>query len=763
MSGPKLTPEQEKLAARIADEAKSGGKGTVSADSGVERDFPPSPDDHLAANLAHLARIAGAHRAAQTLPEDPAPGLFEWRHLKVERELDHGGFGTVYQAWDPVLKRRVALKLMQDDRASEQRERRMMAEAQQMARVRHPNVLAVHGAGSADGRTGIWSDLLDGSNLEQTLKNRQPLPVAQVTDMAMALTDALAQVHASGIVHGDIKPANIMIQPDDTPVLMDFGSSSGTSFGPSGYGSPLVMAPEQFVGQAATSASDIYGLGATLYFALKASYPVVADSFEALEKKHQGGALVDYSGLTARWRHLLRSMLHPDPKMRPTAAKVKLALTAIAQARPRFFRRLAVGVVVGSLAAGVLAGALAYRSAEQNRQRTERIKLLVVDSLKASLPTRQSGGPSLESVYQQIRALADERLKDYPEGLAEMKLVAATGFRQLGLIEQALVVGTESHELMLTLPDISPVTLSSSWLSQSGLLKDTGELDGAIAAANEAARVLEGAPSNEQTLENRLIVYNRLATIHSQRGNWHESEAAHQKSLELRRSVYDEDDVRLAVEYHNVATAQASIGDYLGAIENEKAAAQVLERAGHGESVRMGFVLQGLAHTLLQAKQYEESLPVFDAARRRLLVSLPEHHERLQQLKLARWVADYHVGNTDGVVDGLMAMASAPDTPRVIQLRANRWLGDLAILEGRWQAAVDAFEVVGADDNLRMKREKPYFEAAVAYSRYQMDPSSPPPLAAVQQSLSQLRNARLDKLNYFQVLLEWEQSLLQLD
>ena len=210
-----MTPEHERQAAAVAD------RSDMPADI--------SDDDRVAQNLARLNELSNAYQSAAVKASEPRECLFRWRHLEVERLLDSGGFGEVFLAWDSTLKRSVALKLVPVDVQSESRDRLMIAEAQRMARIRHSNVLAVHGADVADGRAGIWCDLLEGQTLDKFVAENGPMSSDQVADFALPLADALRQVHAKAMSHGDVKPANIMVELDGTPVLLDFGAVQALS------------------------------------------------------------------------------------------------------------------------------------------------------------------------------------------------------------------------------------------------------------------------------------------------------------------------------------------------------------------------------------------------------------------------------------------------------------------------------------------------------------------------------------------------------
>ena len=262
--------------------------------------------------LRALEAVATAHRRAAgeaATGECPAaPGavhaerrvpLFAWGSLRVLEKLGEGGFGEVFRAWDPALEREVALKLrLSEPDGSEGSARRWLDEARRLARVRHPNVLVVHGADIHDGRAGLWTDLLEGRTLEALVVEQGPISAEQATVIGLELCSALAAVHAAGLVHGDVKSSNVMREAapagaEGAPgaghvVLMDFGSAHerGVASGTAAFfGTPLTSAPEVVEGGAPTPASDIYSLGVLLYRLVTGRYPVEAKSLAELRDR----------------------------------------------------------------------------------------------------------------------------------------------------------------------------------------------------------------------------------------------------------------------------------------------------------------------------------------------------------------------------------------------------------------------------------------------------------------------------------------------
>lgn len=258
------------------------------------------------ASRAHLERIGatpreetpgGASAGAVALPAFP----FTWGPLRVDEKIGEGSFGEVYRAYDSVLQREVALKLT---RASGHGVSGSvhLEEARRLARVRHPNVLTVHGVETHGGRSGMWTDYLRGETLEERIRNSDPPSAAAITATATDLCRALAAVHAAGIVHGDVKAANVMCEADGRHILMDFGAGSalpteeeeparpvtGTNK-PRGAkaGTPLAMAPELLEGAPPTVQSDIYALGVLLYRLAARRYPLAARTMRQLRALHR--------------------------------------------------------------------------------------------------------------------------------------------------------------------------------------------------------------------------------------------------------------------------------------------------------------------------------------------------------------------------------------------------------------------------------------------------------------------------------------------
>jgi serine/threonine protein kinase/tetratricopeptide (TPR) repeat protein len=209
-----------------------------------------------------------------------------WGALELRQKIADGSFGTVYLAWDPVLEREVALKVL---RAAD-RSRAVIQEGRLLARVRHPNVVTVYGIDEYEGTVGLWMEWIDGLTLTQVLAARGLLGGQEAAVIGIDVCRAVAAVHKAGLLHRDIKAHNVMREAGGRMVLMDFGAgeirTEHTLSGPRRIGTPLYQAPEIFDGQPATIASDIYSLGVLLYHLLTKRYPVEGETFDAIAASH---------------------------------------------------------------------------------------------------------------------------------------------------------------------------------------------------------------------------------------------------------------------------------------------------------------------------------------------------------------------------------------------------------------------------------------------------------------------------------------------
>lgn len=222
-----------------------------------------------------------------SFPDRSSVGRYELRE-----RLGAGGMGTVWHAWDPSLQRDVAIKevLLPAGMSPEERAEaraRTLREAQATARISDTAVVTVHDVLEHEDSPWIVMELLSGTSLQHHLDRNGPMPVERVEEAARALLGGLRAAHAAGVIHRDVKPANIMLTDDDRTVLTDFGIANvdgGTALTQTGVyiGSPEYMAPERFEGERALPASDMWSLGVTLYSLLEGRSPFKRDSITGI-------------------------------------------------------------------------------------------------------------------------------------------------------------------------------------------------------------------------------------------------------------------------------------------------------------------------------------------------------------------------------------------------------------------------------------------------------------------------------------------------
>src|SRR5262245_58857281 len=237
-----------------------------------------------------LARIGNVRALATGVVEGHSVG--RWGHLILRRRIGAGAFGEVFHAHDVWLDHPVALKLLKPEIAKSDFSSRILHEARRLARVRHPNVVNVHGADMHDGRIGFWMDLVEGETLSELLA-RGRLSPGEASHIGREVCLALAAVHGANLIHRDVKAQNVMrAYNGGRIILMDFGAGEFLDR-PSASrrlsGTPLYLAPELFERAGASIKTDIYAAGVLLFHLVTDAFPVTGSSMEALAEAHKRG------------------------------------------------------------------------------------------------------------------------------------------------------------------------------------------------------------------------------------------------------------------------------------------------------------------------------------------------------------------------------------------------------------------------------------------------------------------------------------------
>jgi eukaryotic-like serine/threonine-protein kinase len=241
----------------------------------------------------------------------------------LEALIGRGGMGVVYRALDARLDRLVAVKVLRDTAGAD--DARFQAEVRTLARFVHPNLVRLLDAGEYHGEPYLVMDLVEGPTLAQRQSSGR-LSQAEVANVAVGIASALAYVHTAGIVHRDVKPANVLLDRDGVAHLADFGiarlvDTTGLTAAGSAVGTPAYLAPEQVQGLAVTAAADVYALGLVLLECLTGRRAFEGTPTEVAAARLSRDPNIPPE-LDPQWRALLQSMTTRDPTMRMTAIEV---------------------------------------------------------------------------------------------------------------------------------------------------------------------------------------------------------------------------------------------------------------------------------------------------------------------------------------------------------------------------------------------------------------------------------------------------------
>lgn len=488
-----------------------------------------TPDDRqVLANLRALASISHVFATATessrsaAFPPSPPPlaSGSQWGHLRVLETVGRGRSGQVYRAYDPALARDVALKLVPHRDGEDAAESQVVEEGRLMARVRHPNVVTIHGAQRIDRTSGLWMEFIEGRTLAAELEEQGPFGADELMRVGTELCQALKAVHGAGLVHRDVKAHNVLRETTGRVVLGDFGTGrelDDESHAQGGMaGTPAYLAPEIFDGRPASPCSDLYSLGVLLFHLATRRYPVEGRTLSALREAHANrgrrSPRVLRADLPDGLCGVIETAISNDPSKRfQTAEQMAAALARCQQRRAGSRQRWVVAVLSIALILAVSTGVWLARQPAAALPLVERDTVLVTAAINRTGESvldgtieyaleRELSQSAFISVAPRARVADVLQLMQKP---ADAPLDASTS-REVALRDgaiRALVTGRVekvggTYQVSVDLIDPSDgarlASVSERPVQQSELLKAIGR-----AAITVRRRLGEGLPPTE--------------------------------------------------------------------------------------------------------------------------------------------------------------------------------------------------------------------------------------------------------------------------
>ena len=565
-------------------------------------------------------------------------------NYRLESLLGRGGMGAVYlaQRADGAYEQTAALKLLPGLSMNSGAGERFVRERQILARLEHPSIARLLDGGvTDDGNPYFVMEYVDGANLVDYCDSEGLEQRARLTLFAQLLA-AVTFAHVNMVVHGDLKPDNVLVTAQGQLKLLDFGIARALDRSDEAADavtalSPSYASPEQLRGEPATALSDLYALGLLLYRLLAGHLPrdfagrSLAEIQQSLAQSADqtvvaAGAL---SGVGRDLRYIMQRALAPDPAHRyASIADFQADLQRLQADQPvhahppgrlyalgKFVARHRVGVGITVLTAGALIAALvavslsAQRAAE-SAARAERVAGFLQSLFDAANPF---GAWSEEKSVADLLHYADQRyqqdLADDPLALAQMQDMLGVAFQGNGDYPRAVSLLRDALDTVATQysPGSPEVALAHNHLAHA--LIDNGDYESAKVHAQQALeRYLE---LGETHMLEQADAMTNLAVAVSNLGDRAESERLHTKALAIRQQWLSADDTRIADSQMSLAAAQAAQGNIANVLPLNQSAHAIYAKqygSGHPMAVR---AMNGVASGAFMARDYDSAATGF--------------------------------------------------------------------------------------------------------------------------------------------------------
>jgi len=667
----------------------------------LTRQSPP-----LAARVRDLfAADAQAHETHPNAPEPPLPPAPRVAGYAVHGLLGRGGMGEVYAAErvGADFVQPVALKRMLLGNQGADVHERFLRERRILAQLNHPNVARLLDGGlDADGNPYFAMERVDGVPITRFVQEHK-LEIGATVRLFIVVCEAVAYAHRNLIVHRDIKPSNVMVSAEGTVKLLDFGiakliDTQHDTVTRSLAMTPAYAAPEQLLGEAVSTGTDVYSLGLLLFELLTGELPqrswrdrlrdatnqddtLERPSVEVLKKVNTDtrGQRRLAQSLRGDLDQIVMTALRRDPARRyPTAQALADDLRRYLDGHPvqaradtlryrmgKFVHRNAVAVAaMGLLIFALLAAtvvsigfarseAKARTEAEAQARHATRTRDFVVSLFNDINVTQNAAGKGKEytavQLLQNAAARLEHDLADEPESQAQLYVVLTSGLTELGEYKTAEPLAEASVKLVTQVYGAHHLLLADALVQRGQIRENLGNLDGADADAHAALAALETLPDSKEIRLARIHALTNLTTLATLRSDFEKALSSAQQILNERKAILgSEDDAALSVDYNNLATLYVRMERYAEGEVSYRHAAELFARANGPEHPRMTWIYNGIAYVLWGQGKYAEAKVESDHALKLALDKLGPNSQILISLHLCHGHINTSLGDMAG-------------------------------------------------------------------------------------------------------------------
>ncbi len=577
-------------------------------------------------------------------------------------ELGVGGMGAVYLATraDGEFDKKVAVKVVRRRMPSDASAVMFRNERQALANLHHPCIPTLVDSGELeDGRPYFICDFINGITIDEYCKTKQ-LPVGKVLDVFERVAAAVQHAHTNLILHLDIKPNNVLVQPDGTPSLLDFGvaRAMGDDSTTTRAYSPSYASPEQILGARLTAASDVYSLGALLYCLLSGERPFTVDReaptntvfakraefVDRLQKDFQlGGIDADLTAIVRKAmseqpseRYATVDALLNDVRRYRTLQPVLARAGGTAYQVGKFVRRHRLAIALASLAVVTLAS-FTWRESDLRRQAEKasdeaareaetarQVSTFMVNVFSVSDPSRTRGSSvTARELLDRAALTVDMDLAEQPYVAADLKHTMGKAYVGLGLYDEAVPMLEQALSL-------SESTGDTSSLNHAEILYSLGKQYDAIARHQDAiaalSRSLTLQQSSPQAQPERVIAtHTAISRLHRILSNFEQAEASLTEAARIAKQTVGHDDASYSETMLEFAGLYYDTGRFHDSLEAAELAVQ-LRRSDDADDLGLADALAWLATAQKDVGEYDNAHSSLQEALNQLdAIVAPDH------------------------------------------------------------------------------------------------------------------------------------------